>query len=221
MDMKKIKIDNVIYDVVNSKNYNSSIYPANKTAVYIDDIDKVLPVRAKHDKRIGAVIYDTVTLIHYPDLDYGIVSLVDHSLDKYDKSNIIDFNNVSNINELMAKQQAVTNLEIMQNPENILVLNISEEDSPTMVGFKTAINTKGIDLDNGYIDRLPDRNNDRRRMTKSDISLKKLIICCKATDINAELVLRDASPTVPNPIGKVIRVNLIEGNVEVEDAKNN
>lgn len=222
MDVKKIKIDNIVYDVVNSKTYNSSIYPVNKTAVYFDEIGKVLPVRGKNDKRIGAVMYDTVSLIRFPNLEYDTVSLIDPALDKYNKSNIIDFNDVQNINELMSKQKTVTNLEneIMSTPENVLVLNISEKDTPTMIGFKTAINSKGIDLDNGYIDRLPDRNNDRRRMTKEDISLKKLIICCKATDINAELILKDQNPSVPNPMGKVIKIDLIDGKVVIEDADN-
>ena len=82
-----------------------------------------------------------------------------------------------------------------------------------MKGMKEAVIAKNIDLDK-YEHRFGSNyNNDKRLFNKNNISLPMIKRLSKALDMKATLILEDASPDVPNPIGKKIVIDVI-GNDE-------
>lgn len=198
--MKKTQLNGKMCDVVSLQEYasNKDGYITGATAIEVGDY--ALPIIGKFDTAPG--IYVGSAFSHF--------NLPDDTESQYNLSNVIDMSNVSNIGELMEKQEAVRDLEreVLTNPDGITTPVIEENDSPAMKALKQAVLDKHIDI-NKYEPRFGSNfNNDKRTLDKSKISIQMLERMCKNLDIKASLVLEDTSPNVPNPIGHEISVEL-------------
>ena len=210
MNFKKQTINGKLYNVIEAENFmkNKELYDNSQTAieVKINNIDYVLPIRnSKVDDRPGVYSDGCVHFFNVPDVE-------DEELFKeYSSDNMIDFSNCSSIAEIMEKQEILRDeeKEILANPDNIFIPNISDKDSPAMRGLKQAIIAKHIDIDK-YQDRFGKENfpNDKRKLKDTDITMFMMNRMNKALDIKATLILEDKHPDVPNPIGKKISIDL-------------
>lgn len=209
MEMRKVKIDNKMMDVVSFDNFanNKELYNNSSTAVEFGD-KYVYPVRTQTDDRPG--MYNAGAIDFFVDPSYENQS-------EYLKENVIDLSDVHTITELMSKQEKLKTLEreILTSPDkNLTIPEISELDSPAMKGLKKAITAKSINLDK-YADRFGDSfANTKRNLKNHDVTLFMMNRFTQALDIKATLILEDRNPNVANPMNTKIVVDLSEYNEE-------
>lgn len=180
-----------------------SIYPVGYTA--IDGGNGIVyPIRSKTDTRPG--LYPSNGICRYKDPEPD-------EMEAYSVSHITDFSNPANIADLIAKQQNLKQQErtILTTADNIFKPQVKPNDQPAMIALKTAVTQKNIDLDSYEYRFGQNYNNERRLFEKDSISLLKVVRLCTALDIKATLTLEDASPTVPNPMGNSVTVELTSG----------
>ena len=212
MNLKKQTINGKMYNVVSHEDFmkNREFHDTSQTAVEININNEVfiLPLRNKlSDNRPG--IYNE------GNLDFFILPNKNNKSEsrEYSSENTIDFGNCNSIAEIMEKQEILRDeeKEILANPDNIFIPNITEEDSPAMRGLKQAVIEKHIDIDK-YQDRFGKENfpNDKRKFKDKDITMFMMNRINKALDIKATLILEDKEPNVPNPIGRKITIDLTE-----------
>lgn len=214
MDNKKIIIGGRCYEVLSMKEYmdNKNIFNSNYTAIEMNNY--VLPVVSKSmiNESIGVVIPNEMSPVvqcNYPN---------DAELEEYSKEKIIDYSKAKNVKELMKMQDTVRSIEneILVSKDNILSLAISEKDTPEMKAFKEAINSKQIDFKK-YEPRLGKNfPNDKRALNDYKITLPKIKRIGKALDMKCTITITDASTDVPNPIGKIITVDLTDTDFDEE-----
>ena len=147
-----------------------------------------------------------------------LIKYPDKRIEKEYKPNVIDFNNVTTIQQFIDKQEKVKDVErdILCNPDNIYKPIIGENDSPEMKAIKEAIRAKNIDIDK-YADRFGENfPNDKRKLKDDKITLFLLKRMAECLDMNVDLIITDKSPDVPNPIGIPIKVSLTGNSDEVE-----
>lgn len=203
--MKKMEINQKIYNVVTMDEYiNSSELYENKFTA-IQDHGLVLPIKGKNDFGPGYYIQanSMVNLIKKPP---------ENMIDEYSENKIIDYNNAKSIGDIIKNNEMLRDIqsEFIVDDENILNLTISDNDTPEMKALKSAINSKKADKSQ-YEDRFDQYQNDMRLLTKgTSITLGKLISICSVFDISAELVLKDKDGA-PNPMNRVISIDLTEG----------
>lgn len=203
--MKKMEINNRIYNVVTIDEYinSSELYDNKFTA--IQDHGIVLPIKQKNDFGAGYYIQSDsmVSLIKKPP---------ENMIDEYSENKIIDYNNAKSSGDIIKNNEMLRDIqsEFIVDDENILNLTISDNDTPEMKALKSAINSKKADKSQ-YEDRFDQYQNDMRLLTKgTSITLGKLISTCSVFDISAELVLKDKDGA-PNPMNRVISIDLTEG----------
>ena len=210
MNFKKQTINGKMYNVVELENYmkNNELYDDFQTAIQVNlnGSNYVLPIRnSKTDDRPGVYAEGPLQFFNIPDKNN------EKQLKEYSSENTIDFSNCNSIAEIMEKQEILRDeeKEILANPDNIFIPNISEKDSPAMRGLKQAIIEKHIDIDK-YQDRFGRENfpNDKRKFKDTDITMFMMNRMNKALDIKATLILEDKNPDVPNPIGRKISIDL-------------
>jgi hypothetical protein len=146
----------------------------------------------------------------YPDSD---------KVDNYKPDKIIELNNKDGIKAILEAETQLTRLADpwITSPDNVTTIQIEEDDRPEVVGLKTAINEKKIDLDK-YSARFGENYpNDKRQLKNSGITLKILERFCNNLDIEAVITFRDKNPNVPNPIGRDISISLTDGFVDSDD----
>ena len=148
--------------------------------------------------------------------DLGPVDLVvmptNENEDDYVPNKVIEFDNTDGIRKIMESQAQLTKLAEpwITNPDNITLVSIGESDRPEVVGLKTAINEKHIDIDK-YAGRFGENfPNDKRQLKNEGLTLKMIERFCRNLDIEAVLTFRDKNSEVPNPIGKEITVSLTD-----------
>lgn len=212
--VKRKQIGSKLYDVVSYEDYynHKDIYDNTDTAVEmnVEGKDYVLPVRGSNDTKPGLYNHGCIDEMVLPSRYEGSI---------YSNEGVIDFNDANNIREVLEKQNQIRDIEIdmLVSPDNITVPNISNLDSPEMKGLKQAIIAKNMDIDK-YASRFGSNfPNDKRLLKSNSITQKMLKRICKGLDINATLVLKDANPDVPNPMGKEITIDLTEDGEEDED----
>lgn len=202
--MKKILIQNKLYDVTDMNDYtdNQKMFNPKITAIEMAD-GTVLPVKGRNGIGPGVYYKDGCMVAN--------VEKPTESLEQYSSDNVIDSSKAQSMEELIRKENLVRDLEneILTTKDDITTFHIGPDDSPEMVGLRTALNQKGMNI-YSYEDRFEQFHNDLRLLTKGEtISLGKLISTCNSTDIEAELILRDANNgNVANPIGSEIRIAL-------------
>ena len=205
-NIRKTTINGKMYDVVELDEYMKSrdLYSSNCTAIHIDEY--ALPIT--HQKNNIGIVLGDICYWKFPDPnDKG-----DYSYDR-----VIDFSNVTNIREMIQVQDAVRELEteILTAPDNPTKFRINPGDMPEMVAMKTAFNLKNVDIDK-YEHRFGNNfNNDKRLFNKDRLSLPKVKRLCDKLDMKATLIIQDASPDVPNPMGEIVTIDLT--GIEEED----
>lgn len=203
--MKKMEINNRIYNVVTIDEYRNSSELYDNKFTAIQDHGIVLPIKQKNDFGAGYYIQSDsmVSLIKKPP---------ENMIDEYSENKIIDYNNAKSIGDIIKNNEMLRDIqsEFIVDDENILNLTISDNDTPEMKALKSAINSKKADKSQ-YEDRFDQYQNDMRLLTKgTSITLGKLISICSVFDISAELVLKDKDGA-PNPMSRVISIDLTEG----------
>ena len=212
MNLKQAVIDTKLYNVVSYEEYSNQPDLNNNysTAVEltIGTEKKVLPVRSPLEKAPG--IYNR----GYKD----DLVLPEANDPQYDAKNIIDLSDVKNMEDLMRKQNQVRDIEreILTTVDDITSPNISSLDSPEMRVVKQAIIKKHMDI-NKYADRFGSNfANDKRILKTNSITQKMMKRILSNIDVKATLILEDASPDVPNPMGEKIEI-VITDNDDTED----
>lgn len=200
---KKAKINGRVTTVVTPEEaLNNTLYQDKFSSVEINDM--ILPVKKSYDPttpgfyigssgKIGKIIYPS-----------------DEDAEEYSSKNAIDFSNIQNMRELISKQEEVKRMEseVLSNSDNLFKPIPKENDAPEMKALKEAICLKNIDID-AYADRFLDNfNNDKRLLKGSSITISKMKSICDKLDMKITLSISDASPNVPNPIGKSISVDI-------------
>ena len=203
--MKKMEINNRIYNVVTIDEYRNSSELYDNKFTAIQDHGIVLPIKQKND--FGAGYY-----IQSDSMVYLIKKPPENMIDEYSENKIIDYNNAKSIGDIIKNNEMLRDIqsEFIVDDENILNLTISDNDTPEMKALKSAINSKKADKSQ-YEDRFDQYQNDMRLLTKgTSITLGKLISICSVFDISAELLLKDKDGA-PNPMNRVISIDLTEG----------
>ena len=202
--IKKAKLDNRLYDVVSLNEYaNMKEGLSHNTAIIEDGM--LYPLRNKTDNAPGFYDYGVVGRFVRPN---------ESEREKYEASNIIDFENNQDLREIINKQDQLRKMEkeILTNPDNIFIPTIKENDTPEMKGLKEAVISKNIDLDK-YQHRFGNNFcNDRRLFVKSEITLAMMKRIFKALDMKGTLIIEDKEGDIANPMGKKITIDLTEGN---------
>lgn len=210
MSLEKAKIEEVIYDVINLDEYyrDPTVY-GSYTAIKGND-GYVYPIRTKTDNRPG--FYPTGGLDFFKQPTHGEGNI-------YTQQNIINFHDATSLREIIQTQQRLMSAErsILTTIDNVFTPEITENDTPEMRVLKQAIIDKHIDLDK-YEPRFgPNFNNDKRLLKKNSITFGKLRSICDALDIKATIIIEDAAPDIPNPIGRVISTELTGNSTTIEE----
>ena len=220
MDFKKAKVEGKMSSVISFEELhaNREIYETGTVAIEAEKSDGemyILPYRPNNTRHDRPGIYqlgNVGDLIVYPD---------DKDKEIY-QPEVIDLASSTSMEEYIIKQGKLKDIEkeILTTPDNIFTPHISDEDSPLMKGLKQAVIKKHIDIDkyaDGYGENFP---NDKRKFKDHDISIKLFERHVDVLGIKAVLVLSDASPDTPNPVGDPIYIPLTyneEGNVEGDE----
>lgn len=203
MSLVKAKIGEAIYDVVDYEEYyrNMHMYPVQYTAIRGAD-GYVYPIRSLSDHRPGAYMTGGLDIFKPP------VTATECAM--YSEQNIIDFTKAEGMRDLITCSQMLSSAErsILTNIDNLFIPDIGESDTPEMQALKQAIIAKHIDLDK-YESRFgPNYNNDKRLLRKDRITFDKFRTIGECLDIKATLIIEDAGPDVPNPIGRPISIEI-------------
>ena len=143
------------------------------------------------------------------------------------KDHIIDWRKPESIQELADMKDQLNKtmnqyLETDIESGNIFRPPLFEDDTAEMRALKQCIIEKNVEIDK-YAERFGvNFPNDKRKMKDKEITSYLLKRTCSNLDIEVDMVFRDASSDVPNPMGKTIRVNLVPGlsnNVIIEENK--
>lgn len=200
--MKKARIENMIYDVVDYSRCAQNNEYGSRLATEFQGM--VYPLRGVSDSRPG--LYTT------EEMNYIIPAKTEEEKQMYGCHNIIDFSNATSIKDIMDNTNTLKQMEkeLLTSTDNIYTPKIGENDDPIMRGFKEAILEKKIELQK-YEPRFNGNYcNDRRLLDKDRITLKKLVPLMDIFDIKATIVFEDKNQDVPNPIGKKITISLGE-----------
>lgn len=220
MELKTATIDGKIMDVISEEKYRSeySLYTNTSitatTAVEVTDrngVNYILPFRGRTDDQPGIYQDGCIYFTKFPNSEEA-------SSYRSDSVNSVDFSDVNNINDFLAKNKQVRDMEttILTDSDSIFMPPMNQDDTPEMRAFKQAIASKHIDF-NKYAPRFGDNYlNDKRILKTSSITMNKLIAMSEKLDIEVELTLRNANNDVPNPMSKPITVILTGSNTDSE-----
>ena len=199
----------------------------NQTAVEIEHNGSpvILPVREKKDDDISKpgfyVDEGPLVFISYPETE-DEERIYMPSSDK-----VFDMRDIKTMQELVTRKeeydQTITSLlETDLMDDSIFKPPLLKTDTPEMRALKEVIIAKQIDLDK-YSSRFGDNYpNDKRKLKDDNITSHMLKRICDNLDIQVDLVFRDAKSNVPNPMGKVVKVNMVPGydnSILIEDAE--
>lgn len=202
-DFKKAKVNGRVTTVIKPEEVLSNAVFQNKfTSVEVDDV--ILPVKTS---------YDPTTPGFYVTCGGKIGKIIkpsEEDKEAYSSKNAIDFSDVKTMREIINKQEEVKRMEaeVLSNSDNLFKPVPKENDSPEMKAMKEALCLKNIDID-AYADRFGENfNNDKRLLKGPSITISKMKSICNKLDMKCTLVITDASPNVPNPIGREIVVDI-------------
>lgn len=222
MQYRSAPIDGKVMDIITEDEYSQKfkLYSENPsicsmTALETNKGDEsyLLPFRGKTDDRPGIYPDGNLYFVKFPESEEEEKS--------YNKKNIdiVDFSNVDNINDFLAKNGQVREMEnlSLSDSDEIFIPPISGKETEAMRAFKQAIAAKHMDIDR-YSSRFGENYlNDKRILKGDDITLNKLVSICNKFDIEAKLILSDKHPDVANPMGNNIETILTDKYVSEED----
>lgn len=213
--VKRTVINGQMFELMTHEEYAENPSLANQSVGILTDYkDKqiMLPYKGKYNGNTSIPgIYNAgcIDFIVLPEEDV---------IDQYIPKKIIDFSNTDSIRETLEKSDIIERLKEpwITSPDNITSLAVSKEDKPEMVGLKTAINMKAIDLDK-YASRFGDNYpNDKRQLKNNSATLNIIKRFCEKLDMEAILILRDKNPNVPNPMNTEIKVSLTDDSTDLD-----
>lgn len=210
MSLEKAKIGDAIFDVISTEEYYRDPSAYNSFTAIKGNDGYVYPIRSKSDNRPG--FYPTGGMDFFKIPTVGESSI-------YTQQNIINFEEATGLREVIQCQQKLLSAErsILTTIDNVFAPEIHENDTPEMKAMKQAIIDKHIDLDK-YESRFgPNYNNDKRLLKKNSITFGKMRDISNALDIKVSIVIEDAAPDVPNPIGRVITAELTGSGMSIEE----
>jgi hypothetical protein len=197
--MKKIKLNNRIYDVVTNNNNIHNQYQRGDVAVQCGDY--ILPYLGAGGVLPG--FYSNPVGSYY-------IKPQEQNQEPYMSSNILNFDDCENMKELIQMNHMLKELEseVISSSTEAYVPKINQDDTPEMAGLRQAIIEKHIDIDK-YQDRFgASFNNDKRIISNSNsITFPKLKSISDNLDMNVTLIIED-KPGAPNPIGREIKIPL-------------
>ena len=203
------KLTNVLTEQEYSENYklyenNQNMYANSAIEVTTKSGDYILPFRNKTDNLPGIYSEGFLYFVREP--------VTEDDMEKYKSSNIdvTDLRDSKSIEDFMSKTKIIKDMEMstLSGSDDVFIPPLLEEDTPEMRAFKEAVALKQCDI-NKYSQRFGDNFlNDKRIFKTGSVTMNKLISISKNLDMEVELVLRDASDTVPNRMGKEVRVIL-------------
>ena len=222
MQYRSAPIDGKVMDIITEDEYsqkfkmyseNPSICSMTALETNKGDESYLLPFRGKTDDRPGIYPDGNLYFVKFPESEEEEKS--------YNKKNIdiVDFSNVNNINDFLAKNGQVREMEnlSLSDSDEIFIPPISGKETEAMRAFKQAIAAKHMDIDR-YSSRFGENYlNDKRILKGDDITLNKLVSICNKFDIEAKLILSDKHPDVANPMGNNIETILTDKYVSEED----
>lgn len=197
----------------------------NQTAVEIihNGSPVILPVREKKDddmSKPGMYVDDgPLVFISYP------VTEEEKEIYSPSSDKVFDMTDIATMQDFVTKKeeydQTITSLlETDPMDDSIYKPPLLKTDTPEMRALKESIIAKEIDLDK-YASRFGDNYpNDKRKLKDDNITSYMLKRFCDNLDIQVDIVFRDAKEGVPNPMGKIVRVNMVPGYdnaVSIED----
>lgn len=209
-----IRLNDKLCDVAKLEEYvkNPDLYIQGHIAIELDQTDYILPVINNNSgpSDIGIEVGNTISRVRLP--------VTDEDKEEYNKGRLVDFNKATSMTELINMQETVIDMEkdILTNPDNISVYQISEKDTPAMRLLKEAVNAKHINLDSYDYRFGSNYNNDKRIFNKNNVSLAMMERMANALDMKLTLTLQDVSDDVANPIGKPMSIDVTGGNYECE-----
>lgn len=205
--MKKINIGRKIYDVIDENEFmrrtktNPDIMKELSMDTAVEKNGMVYPISPTYSKDNFAVTeYAKGNVLMYSNpSDFP-------NKEQYESKNIIDFENINGgfverIKQVAKLENAEKSILVLK--DNIYNVPISDQDTPEMKLFKTALNKKNIDL-MSYKSRFQsDYSNDIRVIQGESITFGKLKKLASIFDMDVELSIKDKPNTI-NPIGETL-----------------
>lgn len=203
----KALIGNKYYDTYDADAYyenRKALSEFSDTAIHTENY--VLPI--KYSGPItGPGVYDRGDYFRY------VYPQTEEEKQMYSIDNMMNYSDVSSMEEFCKRNELYSQKErvMLTNVDNEYIPLRNDDDEPAMKALKDAIEDKSIDISK-YQSRFGQNyTNDLRLLQRSRITLAKLVSIADNLDISAELILRDKSPDVPNPINREIHVDLTNG----------
>ena len=210
-------IDGLRVDVMSPQEYyaNPELYTPKSTCLTVEGLPYILPVRT------SAIDYSVPGYYLIPGV-YGpgaspfvpIVPPRPDQMEEYSVNNVVDYNNVSNIKELLDANAEMSAYErkafLSDQPDDIVELYIDDMyDSPLMILCKRIINSKRVPskllenrMGNNY------NNNMRLLKNKHDISYNKAVEVLNCIDVRLTATATNADPNVLYPMQSNISCDL-------------
>lgn len=199
ININKAAINGNIYDVYTYDDYKKQENLCDKSAVLVDykDTQLLLPVKGEYKSQITPGIYNA-----------GCIDICVFPEDKesYIPDKIININNNDDIRDVYLKQQDINKLiePWISNPDNVTTFTIYPDDQPEMEGLKRAWNEKKANFDDYgslFGDNFP---NDKRLMKNHTATLKMIKRFANNFDMEVEMIFRDKSSDISNPMNTEI-----------------
>lgn len=208
------------YNVYSHENFIESkgiLAEDDQTAVEIERDGKtyILPVRSQGStgtmERPGIYCNGPINFFSFPKTEE------DKTIYCPEDSFIFDMSNISDMQQYITEKERFDTsvnklLETSDTCDDIFTPPLLDTDSGEMRALKECILAKRIDLDK-YSERFGENYpNDKRKLKDDNITSFLLKRMCSNLDIEVDMIFRDASDNVPNPMNKTIVVNMVPGN---------
>lgn len=210
MEIKRAKVDNKLLDVVSLESFNRELHGNQSVAVEatIRGNRYILPIRGNGDDRPGVYDMGPVSFLKLPeDCSDEEINEEDYL---YDNIPVYDFGSAKSIEDVITTQAQIRGMEadLLTDIDSTYRCIRNQHDSPEMKALKDAIDLKECDL-NKYANRYGENFlNDKRILKGENITLKKMCTHAENLDMEIELIIRDRSSDVPNPMGSEVRAIL-------------
>lgn len=197
--MKKATIDNNMYDVYSFDEF-SQYRTIIDTECAIEENGYIYPIRTTTDVKPGFYTEGEKTV------GFFVPPQSDEDKQKYSSDNVIDFS--SKDMKVLIEQSDILQQherEILTSIDNIYTYTYDPKDDPEMALLKEALALKQCDIDKyDYKFGLKDYPNNKRLLNGHSMTNKKYKKFGNNYDLKITMTIEDASPDVPNPMGKVI-----------------
>lgn len=214
ISVKKAVVNGSMYDIISEDEFekNSKVYPNNSSVAVEKELDNGrvidLPIRNINYFNQGTI---TPGIYTGPNSPFVFTILPNQeNINNFTPRKTVEINNHDSMKTILEKEETISRMAEpwITSPDNISRFVISEDDQPEMVALKQALNSKQIDLDKYAMRFGQNFPNDKRQLRTHSATLNIIKRFCDNLDMDAILILKDKHPSVPNPMGREIEVNL-------------